>query len=82
MESPEAVESQLRSIMAKILKVPQEKLVAEASFKNDLGADSLDLVMLVYEIEDQLGITLSDEDAKKIVTVGDAFRLAAQMTPK
>jgi acyl carrier protein len=82
MDNPEAVESKLMAIIAKILKIPREKLVAEASFKNDLGADSLDLVMLVYEIEDQLGITLSDDDAKKIVTVGDALRLAGQMTPK
>ncbi len=82
MESNDTVEAQLRAIIAKILKVPAEKVVAEASFKNDLAADSLDLVLLVYEIEDQLGIALSDDDAKNIRTVGDAFRLASQLTGK
>jgi acyl carrier protein len=82
MESPSSVESQLQSIVAKILKVSPDKVVPEASFKDDLAADSLDLVLLLYEIEDRLGITLSDDDAKKIRTVGDAYRLASQMTPK
>lgn len=82
MESQESVETQLRSIVAKILKVPPEKVTPEASFKDDLAADSLDLVLLVYEIEDRLGITLSDDDAKKIRTVGDAYRLASQMNAK
>ncbi len=82
MESRDAIESQLRGIIAKILKVSPDKIVEEASFKDNLAADSLDLVLLIYEIEDQLGITLSDDDAKKIKTVGDAFRLASQMTTK
>ncbi len=82
MESQGSVESQLRAIIAKVLKVSPEKVVPEASFKDDLAADSLDLVLLVYEIEDQLGITLSDDDAKKIKTVGDALRLASQTAPQ
>jgi len=81
MESQE-VEKQLREIIARILKISPEKVVPEASFKNDLAADSLDLVLLVYEIEDRLGISLSDDDAKNIRTVGDALRLASQMTVK
>lgn len=76
------VESQLREIIARILKISPEKVVPEASFKNDLAADSLDLVLLVYEIEDRLGISLSDDDAKNIRTVGDAFRLASQLAAK
>ncbi len=79
---PQEVETQLREIIARILKVSPEKVVPEASFKNDLAADSLDLVLLVYEIEDRLGISLSDEDAKNIRTVGDAYRLGSQLTPK
>lgn len=81
MEAQE-VETQLREIIARILKISPEKIVPEASFKNDLAADSLDLVLLVYEIEDRLGITLSDDDAKNIRSVGDAFRLASQLTAK
>jgi len=57
-------------------------VVPTASFKDDLAADSLDLVLLVYEIEDRLSISLSDDDAKSIRTVGDALRLAAQMNAK
>jgi acyl carrier protein len=81
MEAQE-VETQLREIIARILKISPQKIVPEASFKNDLAADSLDLVLLVYEIEDRLGITLSDDDAKNIRTVGDAFRLGSQLTAK
>lgn len=81
MEAQE-IEAQLKAIIAKILKVPIEKVVPEATFKNDLAADSLDLVLLVYEIEDRLGITLSDDDAKNIKTVGDALRLASQLPAK
>lgn len=82
MESQENVESQLRAIVAKVLKVAPERVVPAASFKEDLAADSLDLVLLIYEIEDRLGISLSDDDAKSIRTVGDALRLAAQMNAK
>jgi acyl carrier protein len=82
MDSQQSVEDQLRPLIAKILKVAPERVVPGASFKDDLAADSLDLVLLVYEIEDRLGISLSDEDAKNIRTVGDALRLAAQMTAK
>ena len=44
----------------------------EASFKEDLGADSLDVVELVMELEDEFDMEISDDDAEKIVTVGDA----------
>lgn len=77
--SPIGVEEKLKALIAKTLKVSPDKVKSEARFKDDLGADSLDLVLLLYEIEDQMGIALTDDDAKKIATVGDAMRLASQL---
>ena len=77
--SPTEVEAKLKTLISKVLKVSPDKVKPEARFKDDLGVDSLDLVLLLYEIEDQLGIVLSDDDAKNIVTVSDALRLANQL---
>jgi acyl carrier protein len=77
--SPIVIEEKLKALIAKTLKVSPDKVKPEAGFKADLGADSLDLVLLLYEIEDQMGIALTDDDAKKIATVGDALRLASQL---
>jgi len=77
--SPVEIEAKLKALIAKTLKVSPDKVKPEARFKDDLGADSLDLVLLLYEIEDQMGIALTDDDAKKIVTVSDALRLASQL---
>ncbi|WP_409305388.1 acyl carrier protein [Peribacillus sp. SCS-155] len=54
------------------LGVEESEVKLEASFKEDLGADSLDVVELVMELEDEFGMEISDDDAEKIVTVGDA----------
>lgn len=54
------------------LDVEESKVTLEASFKDDLGADSLDVVELVMELEDEFDMEISDEDAEKIATVGDA----------
>ena len=56
------------------LNVEEEKVTAEASFRDDLGADSLDVVELVMELEDEFDMEISDEDAEKIGTVGDAIK--------
>mgnify|MGYP003469468930 FL=1 len=56
------------------LNVDEEKVVLEASFRDDLNADSLDVVELVMELEDEFDMEISDEDAEKIATVGDAIR--------
>lgn len=54
------------------LGVDASEVKLEASFKDDLGADSLDVVELVMELEDEFDMEISDDDAEKIVTVGDA----------
>ena len=54
------------------LGVDESKINLEASFRDDLGADSLDVVELVMELEDEFDTEISDDDAEKIATVGDA----------
>ncbi|KYD29619.1 hypothetical protein B4110_1189 [Parageobacillus toebii] len=54
------------------LGVEESQVTLDASFKDDLGADSLDIVELVMELEDEFNMEISDEEAEKIVTVGDA----------
>lgn len=56
------------------LGVDESEVKLEASFREDLGADSLDVVELVMELEDEFDMEISDEDAEKIVTVGDAIK--------
>ena len=63
----------VRDIIEKELGVEREKLTDEASFIEDLGADSLDIVELVMEFEKEFNIDIPDEDADKLKTVGDAM---------
>ena len=60
-------------IVASQLDVEKEKIKPETSFINDLGADSLDIVELVMEFEEAFDMSIPDEDAEKIRTVGDAI---------
>ena len=69
-----SVEDKVRDIIAEELGVEREKLTDEASFMEDLGADSLDTVELVMEFEDEFDLNIPDEDAEKIQTVGDAIK--------
>ena len=64
--------TKVRDIIEKELGVEREKLTDEASFIEDLGADSLDIVELVMEFEKEFNIDIPDEDAEKLRTVGDA----------
>jgi acyl carrier protein len=64
----------LKKVIATQLGVEESKIVMEASFREDLKADSLDLVELIMAIEEEFGADISDEDAQKIKTVGDAVR--------
>jgi acyl carrier protein len=67
-------------IVCKQLNVSKDKLTPETSFVNDLSADSLDLVELVMELEDQFGVSIPDEDAEKIQTIGDAIKYVEERT--
>ncbi|KPK81608.1 MAG: acyl carrier protein [Gemmatimonas sp. SM23_52] len=68
------IESRIRDIIVNELGVEPSKVTREASFVEDLGADSLDTVELVMAFEEEFGIEIPDEDAEKMETVGDAIR--------
>jgi acyl carrier protein len=68
----------VKDIIEKELGVEREKLTGEASFIEDLGADSLDIVELVMEFEKEFNIDIPDEDAEKLRTVGDALQYLNQ----
>ena len=69
MNREEALE-RVRGILVEQLGVDEEQVTEDASFQADLDADSLDLVELIMELEDQFGLKISDEDAQQIATVG------------
>ena len=66
------VEAKVKEIIIDKLGVEESQITPEASFTNDLGADSLDIVELVMGFESSFQISIPDEDAEKIATVGDA----------
>jgi acyl carrier protein len=66
-------EDRLRKIIADQLGVPEEQVVPEASFIDDLNADSLEMVDLIISLEEEFGIQVSDEEAERIKTVQDAI---------
>ena len=67
-----ALEDKIKEIIVEQLGVAQEEVVPEASFIDDLGADSLDIVELVMALEEEFDIEIPDEDAERIQTIGDA----------
>ncbi len=69
-----AVEDKVKSIIAEQLGVKVEEVTPQASFIDDLGADSLDTVELVMALEEEFGIEIPDEDAEKMTTVADAVK--------
>jgi len=68
-----SVEAKVKKIICEQLEVSEEDVVPEASFVDDLGADSLDQVELIMAMEEEFDISISDEEAEKIITVRDAI---------
>ncbi len=66
------IQARVKAIIIDKLGVDEKDVVAEASFTNDLGADSLDTVELIMEFEKEFNIAIADDQAEKIGTVGDA----------
>lgn len=66
------IEAKVREIIVEKLGSEEDEVTRDASFTNDLGADSLDTVELIMEFEKVFDITIPDEDAEQIATVGDA----------
>jgi acyl carrier protein len=70
----QSTEEQVRDIICEKLSVKPDQVSPETSFVNDIGADSLDLVELIMELEDKFDMQIPDEEAEKILTVGDAIK--------
>lgn len=68
-----SIEKRVKEIIVEQLGVNENEVTPEAKFVDDLGADSLDLVELVMALEEEYNIEISDEEAEKILTVGDAI---------
>jgi acyl carrier protein len=67
------IASRVKAIIVDKLSVEESEVTNEASFTNDLGADSLDTVELIMEFEKEFGLSIADDQAEKISTVGDAI---------
>ncbi len=74
MSSEQNIEAQIKDIIVEKLGVEPGEVTPEASFANDLGADSLDTVELIMEFEKVFNLSIPDEAAEKIVTVGDSIQ--------
>jgi acyl carrier protein len=68
------ISTRVKSIIVDKLGVDESEVTSEANFTNDLGADSLDTVELIMEFEKEFELSIPDEDAEKITTVGDAIQ--------
>ncbi len=77
-----SIEERLKEIIIKQFGEGEKTVTLESSFVNDLGADSLDIVELVMELEDGFDVNIPDEDAQKMQTVGDAVKYISEHTQK
>ena len=74
MSEEKSIEDRIRTLIATELGVKPEQITPEAKFIEDLGADSLDTVELVMALEEEFGNAIPDEDAEKLISVGDVIR--------
>ena len=77
-----SIEQRVKEIIVEQLGVNESEVKPEAKFVDDLGADSLDLVELVMALEEEYNMEISDEDAEKIQTVGDAIEYIKAPAPQ
>lgn len=77
MMTEEEIFTKIRDILADNFEVDKDKITKETNFTSDLDADSIDLVEFILQLEDEFGSEISDEDAEKIKTVGDAVNYIA-----
>ena len=75
-----AVAERVKSIIVEQLGVDEDEVTLEASFTDDLGADSLDIVELVMAFEEEFNVEVPDEDAEKLLTVGDVTKYIEEKT--
>ena len=78
MADKNAIAERIIEIVAEKMDKPKEEIAPEKSFVNDLGADSLDTVELMMDIEDEFDVSIPEEEAQKIVTIGDAIKYVAE----
>ena len=77
-----AVEEKVKQIIVEQLQVDEAEVTPGASFQEDLGADSLDIVELVMAFEEEFSVEVPDEDAEKLQTVGDVIKYIEEKTSK
>jgi len=80
MVTPEAVEAKLIEVAARVFKKPASEIRTASRFKEDLGADSLDVTVALFEFEDAFNLTIPDAEVLKMKTVGDVVRYVTQVT--
>ncbi|HIW35449.1 MAG TPA: acyl carrier protein [Candidatus Treponema faecavium] len=69
----DALFEQIRKLIAEKLEIEEDKITMDSSFRQDLGADSLDTYELVYAIEEEMGVSIPDDTANQFETVADAY---------
>ena len=69
-----SIEERVKKIVSEQLTVPEDQITPQKSFEADLGADSIGLVELMMQFEDEFDMSIPDEEAEKIKTVGDAIK--------
>ncbi|HEX7511245.1 MAG TPA: acyl carrier protein [Chitinivibrionales bacterium] len=78
--SEPTIEARVKAVITEVLKIDQSRLVKTAKFKEDLGADSLDLASMLMALEEEFKGSISDEEAKTMTTVGSAIETITRLS--